>query len=272
MAETVVDKMLARFRVAHPGVRVTDRQLRARVGELWSEASEDILRTVHLADVFITTACVLGDPSALADFERDYLGALNRFAGHLLTTSDDGAEVRGRLRERLLIAEPGHTPKLALFDGRIALRSWLRLIAERLLSNKRRHEKRNVEFTATAHDASASDMEEDMLIRRYRDKFHRAFRAGFVALTREERALLRSYWLEELSIDQLGELNKVHRATAARWIKRCHEQVLAHTMSLLQSEEGFTHTELEAMIPQLAKDFAWHIEQILGTPMPSGVG
>src|SRR4051812_6445333 len=115
MALSAFADALGRFRAAYPDVRVDDARLRARVAELWPDASEDDLRSVHLSDLFLTSACAQGNKAAIAAFERHFLQRLGGFPPHLVRGNDDVEEVRGRLRERLLVAEAGVQPKLAGF-------------------------------------------------------------------------------------------------------------------------------------------------------------
>ena len=70
--------------------------------------------------------------------------------------------------------------------------------------------------------------------RRYREDFKAAFEEAFASLDAKSRNLLRQSLLDNLSIDQLGAIYRVHRATAARWLASARDQVLEETRSVLR--------------------------------------
>jgi len=59
-----------------------------------------------------------------------------------------------------------------------------------------------------------------------------AFREAVTLLSSRERNLLRYHFLAELSIDQIGTIYQVHRATAARWLARAQERLIRKTREL----------------------------------------
>src|SRR5205823_12308411 len=73
------------------------------------------------------------------------------------------------------------------------------------------------------------------LKQRYRDEFGEAFRQAAAALTPRERTLLRYRFLDGLSIDEIGVLHRVHRATVARWIAAIREALFEATRERLGS-------------------------------------
>ena len=55
-------------------------------------------------------------------------------------------------------------------------------------------------------------------------------------------------YLEGASIDALGALYKVHRATAARWLGRAREQLLSNTRGALSEQLGLADDELSSVM------------------------
>lgn len=71
--------------------------------------------------------------------------------------------------------------------------------------------------------------EQTMLSGQLKEAFQLAFRDAVNALTSRERNLLRYHYLSDLSIDQIGTLYHVHRATAARWVAQARERLISDT-------------------------------------------
>ena len=64
-----------------------------------------------------------------------------------------------------------------------------------------------------------------LLRQRYGQQFVEAFWESVASLSGRERNLLRYHFLFRLSIDQIGQMYGVHRATAARWVRAVQERL-----------------------------------------------
>ena len=58
--------------------------------------------------------------------------------------------------------------------------------------------------------------------------FTAALREAAAALEPRLRAVLAMHFTEDLSIDQIGAVYAVHRATAARWVQRARDEGRQH--------------------------------------------
>ena len=74
---------------------------------------------------------------------------------------------------------------------------------------------------------ASGDLELDFLKQRYQQDFKEAFILALRGLTVRERNLLRQRFIYGLSLDELGALYRVNRATTARWVVQAREEVLA---------------------------------------------
>ena len=74
-----------------------------------------------------------------------------------------------------------------------------------------------------------------LLKSQYREAFQQSFRAALGTLTDQESTILRLHFVSGLSLDRLGEMYQVHRATIARWVARAREQLLKSTQSELHA-------------------------------------
>ncbi|MFC1610733.1 transcriptional regulator, partial [Myxococcota bacterium] len=68
------------------------------------------------------------------------------------------------------------------------------------------------------------------------------------SLSAKDRNLLRQSLLDGLSIDQLGAIYRVHRATAARWLAGARERVLKETLSALRQRLKIDEAEFKSLI------------------------
>jgi RNA polymerase sigma-70 factor (ECF subfamily) len=199
------------------------------------------------ADLLIACACAAGDTRALARFEH-VLAAVRPALAGIGATRDEIEEVLQRLRMQLLV---GERPGIARYAGKGELRAWLRVIAVReavrLLTERGRAQLVDDERMFEAIEPLA-DVEHDLIKQEYRDAFRAAFAEAMRMLPPRDRMLLRQHTIDDLSIDQLGQLHGVHRATAARWVEQARQELSKATQRLLRERLGVSGTEARDLV------------------------
>ncbi|MGE5183095.1 MAG: sigma factor-like helix-turn-helix DNA-binding protein, partial [Acidobacteriota bacterium] len=136
------------------------------------------------------------------------------------------------------------------YGGRGTLRSWVRTIAvrtgRRMLGLESVETSREEELAELP--AAVADPELAMLRTRYRDQVRGAFAAAFAALGERERNVLRQYYIDGLTIDQLAALYHVNRATTARWVAGARLAVVRRTREQLVDRFGIAASEVDSII------------------------
>lgn len=125
------------------------------------------------------------------------------------------------------------------------------MVAVRLALSARRSRDKELELDDDSELASAAfdgDPELATMKRDRRDELRVAVRAAFAALTVRERNLMRQSYVDGLSIDELGALYGVHRATVARWIAQARESVWHETKQRLRAETNASAEEAETLM------------------------
>ena len=183
---------------------------------------------LHQDDLAWARSLAAGDRDALARYEAELvpmIAAQLHRRGH---APDQIEDLQQTLRARLFVGD-GTGPAIAGYLGHGSLRSWVMVAALREAVRQRQKSSREpvVEDEALIGLADRADSATAAAVgkERYRDAFREAFRAALASLSPRDRTLLRLNLIDELSIDQIGALQGVHRATAARWIEQAREQV-----------------------------------------------
>lgn len=206
------------------------------------------LQKLAAADVLLAQACLLGAPTALEALDglmADVAESLTR-----QTSADLADEAAQQTRARLLLAEPGGTPKLAGYDGRGSLFSFLRVATLNTLRNLLSAERR---AGSDGDDALAQlpdmvDLEARLLRADQQAHFRRAFRSAVKTLTSRQRALLRFNLIDGLSIDELAPMYQAHRSSLARWLSEARQLLAERTRDLLAAELQLPAAEVESLI------------------------
>ena len=243
---------VAAGRAAWPGIDHDEVELVSHLGgRLGSDATPTTLESMRADDVYLALACARGDEVAIARFDATYFGEVDRAASRARAGTDVAAEVKARLRRVLFVAEGERPAAAGEFAGRGDLRGWVRVIAMREVVHVIKRAGREV---PVADDAlfdvlsPVSDPELGYIRDMYREEFATAFRIALEALSSRQRSLLRYQLVEGLSIDEVGALHGVHRATAARWIADARDAISERTRVELATKLGATSTEVESII------------------------
>ncbi len=69
-----------------------------------------------------------------------------------------------------------------------------------------------------------------------------------MALSPGERNLLRQHFSDGLTVDEIGALHGVHRATAARRVAKARSQLFAGTRRTLMDNLGLNRSELDSVM------------------------
>lgn len=259
---------VADARVAWPDVALAPDAFVAHLaGRLGADASPDALAATRVTDVYLALGCAGGDAAAIAAFEASYFGEIDRAGTRTGATADMVAEVKGRLRRVLFVADGDRPAATAEFAGRGDLRGWVRITALRdliLLLGRARRELPLSDDNLLDALSPAEDPELGYIRDLYREHFAAAFRDAVGALEPRDKSLLRYQLVDGLTIDDIGALYGVHRATAARWLAAAREAIATATRELLAARMGMASEEIDSIIRLVRSRLDVSFERLLG--------
>ena len=241
----LAEVVLEQGRRAHPRVEVSKEALAAFLAGRPDDApppSDDIA-----SDLYLACGCLAGDRQALRTLDERYLSLVPQFVARIESDGVGQAEIQQELRERLLVSGPNRAAKLEDYVGRGRLPSWLRVVATRIALDRRRAEKPTVDVSA-AEALPSGDPEIGYLEQKYKEPFQAAFQTALSELEARDRTVLRMHLVDGLSIDRIGQIYDVHRATAARWLARARESLFQLTRAHLEDELGVSQDEFASLV------------------------
>jgi RNA polymerase sigma-70 factor, ECF subfamily len=233
---------------AWPGVTLAPEvflgHLRARLEDTDTAAT---LEKIHTADLYLACACLHGDEQAWRELDKQHLARVPQFVGRIDGTPAFSDEVRQRLGEKL-IRETDGPAKLALYTGRGPFGAWLRVAAIREAQNLKRRGKKTVDANDIALAATDHDPEMMLLKQRFAAEFSEAFKAVLVTLSSDERNVLRLHYLDGLTVEEVGKVYRVSRATAARWIASARDTIIERTQAALGDRLGESAPRAQSLL------------------------
>lgn len=234
------------------------------------DALAEALRKLQAEDLYLACACIHGHKGAIAALTRGFIGQVPALISHLHLSKDELEDVCQTLGERLLIGRMDAKPRLAEYSGRGALLGWIRMAALREALDRRRSQQRTP-VNADAQEIYArtpddSDPQQEFVKRRYRQHFEEALRSALSHLSAEQRNILRLHFLDGLSIDKLGVLFKVHRATAARWIVTAQRALLTQVRADLKERLQLNLSEVDSIAKLVRSQLHLSLPRLLLEP------
>jgi RNA polymerase sigma-70 factor, ECF subfamily len=234
-----------------------------------AQGSEDVavfLRDVRAGELHLTRACASGDARALERLEHDYFGEIDRALGRVRTgiPRDDFAQM---VRERLYVPPSGRPARIAEYAGRGDLRTWLRVTITRTLLNlasRRPDDRQADDALLEAMPALGDDPELELIKRRYAKELREAFAHAAASLSPRERTLLRHAMVDQLSIDAIGSIYGVHRATAARWINGARDVLQERVTRELAERLQVDRADLEHIVGLVRSRLDVSVRRCLG--------
>jgi RNA polymerase sigma-70 factor, ECF subfamily len=265
--EPLLSAHLEAARSAWPAIAVAPERFVAHLARrLPPDAAGEELAAVRASDLYLACACADGDAAAIGALEGRYFGEVDAAAARMRCPQGMADEVKQMLRRILFVAEGDRPAAVGEFAGRGDLRGWLRVSAvrelQRLLGKARRHvpldDERFLDLLSPAQDPELGHIREH-----YRAELTEAVAAAMAATPARERALLRFQVLDGLSIDQIGALYGVHRATAARWLVAAREGILERTRAEVARRLGIASGEVDSIIRLVQSRLEVSVERLL---------
>jgi RNA polymerase sigma-70 factor (ECF subfamily) len=215
------------------------------------------------AELYLVAACLAQDRRALEAFERHYLSAFTQTAGRVALTPDQADELRQQLRVLLLV---GPSPKLATFRGQGPLTAWVQVCAVRLAFRLSAGRERLDAGASLLEGLVVEDADQELLAAKslYRDAFQSALEECFAALPGRHKTLLRMHFLDGMSIDEMGRVFHVHRATIARWLVAIRKDVLDQVCRKVALNLRTSSSEFRSLVRLVRSDVRLSLGRMLG--------
>lgn len=235
-------------RAAHPSLVVDEAAFRTWHARCAPGGSEP---TLHVEDLYVAVGAAGGDRKAHEELDRRLRAAVPSAAARMRASNSFIEEVTQRLRQKLLVGGPDGNPKIHAYVARGPLSSWLRAAALREALNLLEGERDDTPLdgaTLGRLPSTGSDPELDLVKRRYAPQFKAALDHALRGLPPKERNLLRLYFVQGLTVEEIGRMEGTHKSTISRWLAKARAQVLDTVRTNLGETLKLSPRELDSLI------------------------
>ena len=239
-------------------------------------AVEQYLESLHVEDLALATACEHGDQDAwhhlLENFRPAIVGAARAVAKDDSHAEDLANEIYADLYG--LEQRDGRRRSLfSYFHGRSSLRTWLRSVVARSYVNAHRASKRGEtlrdRLVGEVATETAAFEPPDPRRAKHAELLGRALASALGKLESRDRLRLASYYVQNLTLDEVGRMLGEHESTVSRKLERTRKLLRKEIEQRLGSEGGLSETEIrdcyEAALESGAFDLG-KIEQVGAPP------
>jgi RNA polymerase sigma-70 factor (ECF subfamily) len=216
----------------------------------------------HEADLELARRCAAGEPAAWDHFVREYRPVLYR-AADTLDPNGGAREIADSLYAELYGLRSSGAERRSLllsFSGRSSLATWLRaVLCQRFVDRvrtQRRLEPLPVEDDAEPERVGRHDRGEpdDPDRARYLELVARALRRVVAQLSSRDRLRLSYYYVQELTLAEIGRLLKESEATVSRQLARTRRAVRTEVERELRADAGLTEAQIAECFASVAAD------------------
>lgn len=225
-------------------------------------AIHDFARRLHTDDLYLAVACAAHSEAAWHRFTELYrkpLRDLHQFMAQGMETAGDMAD--HTLIDMFLPDRSGQS-RIASYDGRSSLLTWLRVIVSNRAINERQRACNRVRKVEPEHeiaDGTALDsLDSRIRAGRYQDLLLKSLTTACHELGIQDRLILLWRYEKGLQLGQIARLIGVHQSTITRQLDRALKRMKADVVEILTSQYQMTPAAVDECLETIA-DPAHHV-------------
>ena len=232
------------------------------------------LETLHCKDLALAVACGQGSNAAWEHFVADYRPELYR-ASRAIAGDSLGRELADSLFAELFGLETREGRRRSLFDyfhGRSRLGTWLRaILAQRHVDEIRRTRRTESLDDSESNEAGslpgrpAGGDSSDPERGRYLALLQSVLTAALAALEPRDRLRLAYYYVDDLTLAQIGRLTGEHEATVSRKLDRVRRELRARVDAELREKKRLSEAQVRLCYEYAQEEWPFDLTRVLST-------
>jgi RNA polymerase sigma-70 factor (ECF subfamily) len=219
----------------------------------------------HASDLYLAFACTCRDPAAARELaarvDQEVPHALRHFGQDTAFAEDVGQQ----LLTKLLAGGKGDRRKIESYAGRGPLNAWLRAAAVRTAINALETQKSQASVDANLAVPGRGPVDPELahIRKKYGAALKGVVEAALRDLQPDDRNVLRFYFVDGLTVEQIARLRGAHKSTVSRLITRVRTQLLADVKEQLADRLKARPEELSSVLRAMVSQLDVSIERAL---------
>jgi len=226
-----------------------------------------LLSGLRSDDLALALGCARGNEKAWDTFCSKFRSILYDAAYAIAHEESQARELADSLLAELYgidSTSPDRRSRFAYFHGRSSLKTWLRAVIQQRFVDEYRRGSRLVpmpEDPPEVAETKTSVSEEDD--RRYAECLGDAVEASLKEVPPDEKLLLGYYYVQELTLKQIGRLTSEHEATISRHLEAIRKKLRKRIEAYLRNVRKLSAFELDRCLDFASRGVIMNMERVL---------
>ena len=214
---------------------------------------------IHNNDLYLAIGLCKGNETAWSEFDNRFNSKIIQYALLYTKNESQADDIKLGLKGSLFLESPKTgKSKIASFNGRGSLSSWLKVVIFRdVLSSQK-------ESKVSSLDSIVFGIEDESLADDDMKNLEEIVAAGFKQLSQEEKSLLRDYFILKKRENELANRLEVHVSTISRRLKKICDELLNHFNRIADEKYGLDKDQFKELLNQFDQSWQNSIAKILG--------
>jgi RNA polymerase sigma-70 factor len=227
----------------------------------------ELLGTLRAEDLALALGCAQGNEPAWDTFCSEYRPVLYEAARAIVHEEAQARELADSLLTELYGVDSSEAvgpSRFIYFHGRSSLKTWLRAVLYRKFVDEYRRQSHLVPLPDKPDEASttaSSVSEKDD--RRYDACLSEAVEASLRKLPAAEKLLLSYYYVQQLTLKQIGRLTGNHEATISRHLETLRKKLRKRIEAYLRDVKRLTAYEIDCCLDFASRGVTVELDRAL---------
>jgi RNA polymerase sigma-70 factor len=225
-----------------------------------ADAELALVASLHTNDLLLSVACARGSNAGWQRFYVLYRKYLSDLSRHLLARHSDAEELSQTIWIDLFLPDRSGQSRIASYDGRSSLATWLRVVVSNRVINERQRKGMaagNLDAIPEPADPGAlQDVEANVCRERYRDMILSAFEGASCRLEPQERLIVLLRYDQGLQLGEIARLFSVHQSTITRQLDRVVNRLRGDVVSQLSVNYGLDGAAIDECLSVACDTFS----------------
>lgn len=226
-----------------------------------------LCKKLYLLDLYLSLSCARNNEAAWRRFSSFYDKYIHDIARFVCSTRDTALELGDSIAGYIFLPDRTGRTRVASYDGRCSLRTWLRAIIKNRAIDERELRSNNNErldcFPDTPDYSSLHKIEMATRASTYEALITQTLKQAVEALSEEDRHLLALKYIEALNAADVAESLRVHPSTVTRQLSRVQCKVRERVISILATQFLLNAIAIDECLTDIIENPAYSVFQFL---------
>lgn len=202
---------------------------------------------LYLRDLYLACGCVHKREKAWAILDLRYRKFITDLVRFCYRHGTDNEEIADSILVSLFLNDRSGRQRIASYDGRSSLATWLRVIViNRAINDRNERKLVNDEVVADVPDGRAlANLESSLRAQRYGHPLSESLAEALAEITEKERLMLLWRYEQNLQLGEIARLMGIHQANVTRQMLRLHTKLRESVVQRLTMRHGMSASAIE---------------------------